>query len=103
MPVGWSSSSASSSTITSGASVRAGTAIGMLYRLAVLQGEAQRLLRGQRDGARVSTRAAAADRLGLEVVDQERPVDLAGQAGPAGQRRGHQAGVVVSAKAGELE
>src|SRR5215213_4853657 len=103
MPPGARSSSASSSTITSGASVRAGAAMGLLYSLAVLESEAQRLLGGERHRARVSTVAAAADRLGVEVVDQERPVHRAGEAGAAGERGRDQAGVVVAAEAGQLE
>ena len=103
VPVGWLSSSASSSTITSGASVRAGTAMGMLYPLAVLERQAERLLGGQRHRARVPTGAAAADRLGLEVVDQQGPVDLAGEAGSTGERGGHETRVVVPSKAGKFE
>src|SRR5829696_4456475 len=159
MPAGCLSSSVSSSTITSGASVRAGPAMGVVYSLGgcsrgrvcagargtkpgggsrakpipggigepddpdpaqvsvrhprargrasshlrVLQGEAECLLGGQRDRARVTARAALADRFGVEVVDQQRPVDLAGQAATAGESGGHQAGVVVPAKAGKLK
>src|SRR3954452_2899941 len=75
----------------------------MLYSLSRLKGQAERLLRGERHRPRVSTAAAAADDLGVEVVDEQRPVDVAGQARAAGECRGDQAGVVVTPEAGQLE
>ena len=68
-----------------------------------LEAKAERLLGGERDRAHVAAGAAAADRFAVEVVDQERPLHVARQARPAGERGGHQAGVVVPAEAGQLE
>ena len=69
----------------------------------LVQRQAQRLHLTQEDGARVAAHRAHAIHVRLVVVARAQvPLDAPGEAHGAGQRRGHEAILVVSAKGGSL-